>query len=353
MGFSDPPSLWRREMAELEGRLRIHVRQAVDRALFDKRMTDHRTPKDYSVVPNKLSRHATDNTLRAVNDPLMLGTNVVGGRAISGTVSGSDALRAVDTEHIRDFAVRSHNQATDSTDARVLQGHSTDDNLRAVRNVHIRDEAVTFHKLAKPCVGSIEIFDGHVINTKLAIDSVTKSKVAPQSMGLSEMHDELRGGDITDWRARRMGGTTAGTNQTAAMADHFHSVPFAWLPKAERLRINALALTLRSHRETAQGPVRDLLEAMDAVLHMLCDDPNLDRWERERRLDADPEWAKDYRLAHHMHHDGPVRPIPPDPADHPGPRALWSWDEEKHGAKVASVMAFKRALAESERKAEG
>ncbi len=345
MAFSDPPSLWRREMAELEGRLRIHVRQAVDRALFDKRMTDQRTPKDFSVVPNKLSRHATDNTLRAVNDPLMLGTNVVVDRHHSNTSVPNRALQtdSVDRRALKDLEVLGKHLVTNEVGSRPLASHATDNTLRSVFADHVGNGVLVERHHANLSVP----------NRALETDSVTKSKVAPQSMGLSEMHDELRGGDITDWRARRMGGTTAGTNQTAAMADHFHSVPFAWLPKAERLRINALALTLRSYRETALGPVRDLLEAMDAVLHMLCDDPDLDRWERERKLDADPEWAKDYRLAHHMHHDGPVRPIPPDPADHPGPRALWSWDEEKHGAKVASVMAFKRALAESERKAEG
>ncbi|MDP9366540.1 MAG: hypothetical protein M3Q10_20330, partial [Chloroflexota bacterium] len=284
MAFSDPPSLWRREMAELEGRLRIHIRQAVDRALFDKRMTDHRTPKDFSVVPNKLSRHATDNTLRAVNDPLMLGTNVVGGRALA-EHSTNNLLRSVFTDHVGNEILIARHHADLSVPTRALQ-----------------DGSVTFAKLAKPSVGAIELFDLNVTNAKLAADSVTKSKVAGQSIGILEAHNELRGGDITDWRLRRMGGTTAGTNQTAAMADHFHSVPFTWLPKAERIRINALALTLRSYRETALGPVRDLLEAMDAVLHMLCDDPDLDRWERERKLDADPEWAKDYRLAHHMHH---------------------------------------------------
>ncbi len=323
--------------------MRLEIGKKHDAFLKDFRRKDRRTSPAGSVTEDQhvtngvsaraLAEHGTNNLLRSVF------TDNVGNGVL---VERHHANLSVPNRAFQDGSVNS----------RALLGHSTDNALRAVRNIHIGDEVITFHKLAKPCVGSIEIFDGHIINAKLDTDSVTKSKVALQTIGISELHDELRGGDITDWRARRMGGTTTGVNQTAAMADHFHSIPFAWLPKAERLRINALALALHSHRETAQGPLRDLLEAMDAVLHMLCDDPDLDRWERERRLDSDPEWAKDYRLAHHMHRDGPVRPIPPDPADQPGPRALWSWDEEKYGAKVASVMAFKRALAESERKAE-
>lgn len=84
MAPSGPSALWRREVAEAEKRVRAYVDKALARALFDGRMTDHRTPRDFSVVPQKVSRHATDNSQRAINDRLMLGTDVVDRRSLAG-----------------------------------------------------------------------------------------------------------------------------------------------------------------------------------------------------------------------------------------------------------------------------
>ena len=213
-------------------------------------------------------------------DTLLRAENVVTAFYLQTSTTNND-LRAVTTPAMR----------TNSADSRVLASHATDDAQRAVDS-----DAV------KNAFARLRHFDG-------APDSILRGGLLKtEAVSYRELNNVLYGGALSEWRLRKIEGS--GSSGAAASANHAHSVPFAWMGKAERLRINALALRLREHRGRATGPLADLLEAMDDVLHMLCDDHDMDRWQREAML-SDPareEEAKRYRRRHFMHHDGPVEP---------------------------------------------
>ncbi len=319
----------RREAKAVERVLRIEIGKKHDAFLRDFRRKDRRTSPVGSVTEDQhvtngvsaraLAEHGTNNLLRSVftdhlgNGILIdrhhsnasvanraLQTDAVNNRVLL-SHSTDDNLRAVENFHMRSGSVNN----------RVLLGHSTDNNLRAVGNIHIRDEVVTFHKLAKPCVGSIEIFDGNVINAKLAADSVTRSKVAPDTIGGVECGDSIKNAATNVFSLRTINNVV-----NAAAPFHVHSDLYKTWPKQDRRRFLDVRRALEGYRQSPrlshlQGTARleELDRRIDALAEALLgfyrietDDPGMNAYEVEALLD-DPnraDEAKRYKDAHRM-----------------------------------------------------
>lgn len=94
------------------------------------------------------------------------------------------------------------------------------------------------------------------------------------------------------------------TTNSRSLAFHVHSYPFKELPMAERREILDTELRLRQ-RPTKGAVTREEIEDLKALIYaslrMHCDDPDMDRHDRERFLDTgDPEEVKAYKIKNNM-----------------------------------------------------
>ncbi len=247
-----------------------------------------------------------DRTLTGVK--IALGS-VFGENLANRTLTGVKlALTTVLDENLADKTILAGSQADNSTDSRVLRSNASDDTLRAVITDSVRNKAITYPKLAgitgnasaddpARAVHGIENIKTRTINgVRMVLDTV----------GFNELSPEIDGPARGTYGFRAIGGN--GTSVHAAGSDHVHSVSFKHLEKVERLRILDLRDRLEAHGKTApvHSPLSDLLETVGDVLHMLCDDPDMESREREELLAKNDERARRYRRDNHMHHDGPT-----------------------------------------------
>ncbi|MDP9475228.1 MAG: hypothetical protein M3R38_05960 [Actinomycetota bacterium] len=283
-----------------------------------------------------------------------LATNAVDARVLRSHGS-DDASRAVIRDSMR----------TDTVDARVLQGHGTDDAQRAVTSAHLRSNSVNSRVLlghstddTLRAVVEDTIRNGHVTNAKLAAESVTRSKVAPGTVGGAECGDSIKNAATNVFSLRTINNVAG-----AAAPFHVHSVLYKTWPKAERRRFLDVRRALEGYRRSPrlshlQGTARleeldrrldTLAEALLGFYRIETDDLGMNAYEVEALLD-DPrraDEAKRYKDAHRMddwEYEKGRDPIP-DVAGRLEMHAPGADGKEREVFRLEAVANFKRALA--------
>lgn len=171
-----------------------------------------------------------------------------------------------------------------------------------------------------PVDGSVtypKIPAGNIVAGHLAFNSVTAGAIGAGVVGNSEINGSMKNGGQNSATMRSIGGS--GSSLAAASANHIHSIPFKALPTQERRRLIALADELDGH-EFKDPKIDALKELMLGLFSMAADDQEMDRHERERLVDEDPEFEHgmrmdhdpEYHARHMLLHDSRYRRFVPD-----------------------------------------
>lgn len=205
------------------------------------------------------------------------------GKRLSGVAAGTD----IDTD-----AIGTRQIAGDAIDPNALQ-------TNAVTAPKLAAQAVDDAAIKTNAVTSGKINDLAITQGKIDTNAVTTSKIATEAVGANELNDVLNAPGNSTFGLRALNNTGG----AAAPFSHTHSIDFKQLPQHERRNLLALENAIRE--QARRGPPDreefDLLKQLVfEIFRLVADDPDLDRYERERMLDEGGARARQYKNHHRV-----------------------------------------------------